>query len=230
MEQRTGTDALIPQEEALQCDEGQGAVDALVSSICPMGTSTLMGDDMHKTVGAPWGNWTTPVDLSASASIAGKKRGIASRSTGQSAAALEAQANCVPRPCAVEHSPPLELVCASRSLATRRCRTLHPSSQCEMAPLEEFGVQKNSFGTSATTEPTMASACYKVFYTREACKKRKSWESGVLSVKEGKGHLYDEEGKHLRLYKTLLVNDELASGQILRVSAFEIEAALVSFR
>ncbi|CAE8628594.1 unnamed protein product [Polarella glacialis] len=59
-------------------------------------------------------------------------------------------------------------------------------------------------GSKATAPPVHTpDACYKVTFTREMHKKKRSYSCGFLKIKDGKAFLYSEEGKHLMLGRTL---------------------------
>lgn len=78
-------------------------------------------------------------------------------------------------------------------------------------------------GTGSGMVVESAGSCYKVFFTRTAHKKRRTWECGVLRINEAKAHLYTEEGKHLHLGKVLRTKEKLAPGAELKVAPFLIE-------
>ncbi|CAK0861068.1 unnamed protein product, partial [Prorocentrum cordatum] len=70
-------------------------------------------------------------------------------------------------------------------------------------------------GAAALAQQAPASGaerCFRVTFTRDAHKKRRSWEDGVLRVREGKGSLYSDDGKFIKLGLTLWVRRDLASG------------------
>jgi len=76
--------------------------------------------------------------------------------------------------------------------------------------------------------PHAPEACYRVCFTRELHKKRRSYVPGVMCVREGKARLFDEEGKPLRLGKTLWVKEHLASGAELQMypNLIEVESEM----
>lgn len=70
------------------------------------------------------------------------------------------------------------------------------------------------------TAEALPNYCYRVNFTREAHKKRRSYECGLLCVKAGKGaELFNEQGRHLMLGRTLRINEKLSPGAEVRAGA-----------
>ncbi|OLQ11249.1 hypothetical protein AK812_SmicGene4953 [Symbiodinium microadriaticum] len=70
----------------------------------------------------------------------------------------------------------------------------------------------NSASVEVIERAETADACYKVNFTKEAQKKRKTFRCGFLRVKAGKAYLYDDEGRHVMLGRSTRIEGELQPG------------------
>nr|QDO16321.1 DNA repair and recombination protein RAD54B [Lingulodinium polyedra] len=130
-------------------------------------------------------------------------------------------------------SPPHE---AAAAPAKRRKQLLTPGPGSARAPgvagEAAAGRERPGLAVGAaagTAEPAPEDCCYTVAFTREAHKKRRKFENGVLLVCGGKASLYNEEGKHLLIGKALRITEKLPRGRELYGNAstvIEIESEL----